>query len=182
MEWPSIINNTELCVLSQKIFLHLYDLRVWYMKVLITFVLLLAAWAGCPLEVMAQQANTTVSRTTVAKDKEPDSVEISAYDNKIVVENAPAGSKLEVYSVVGIRVKEIPMKQPSGEYTVDLAKGYYIVRIGDTVRKHPFRRPIKTSPSRMQSAPIPRRRRLVPCRLSVLRECQEGSYTSQHHL
>ena len=55
MEWPSIINNTELCVLSQKIFLHLYDLRVWYMKVLITFVLLLAAWAGCPLEVMAQQ-------------------------------------------------------------------------------------------------------------------------------
>ena len=95
------------------------------MKVLITFVLLLAAWAGCPLEVMAQQANTTVSRTTVAKDKEPDSVEISAYDNKIVVEN----------SVVGIRVKEIPMKQPSGEYTVDLAKGYYIVRIGDTVRK-----------------------------------------------
>ena len=121
MEWPSIINNTELCVLSQKIFLHLYDLRVW--------------WAGCPLEVMAQQANTTVSRTTVAKDKEPDSVEISAYDNKIVVENAPAGSKLEVYSVVGIRVKEIPMKQPSGEYTVDLAKGYYIVRIGDTVRK-----------------------------------------------
>ena len=83
------------------------------MKVLITFVLLLAAWAGCPLEVMAQQANTTVSRTTVAKDKEPDSVEISAYDNKIVV----------------------PMKQPSGEYTVDLAKGYYIVRIGDTVRK-----------------------------------------------
>ena len=129
------------------------------MKVLITFVLLLAAWAGCPLEVMAQQANTTVSRTTVAKDKEPDSVEISAYDNKIVVENAPAGSKLEVYSVVGIRVKEIPMKQPSGEYTVDLAKGYYIVRIGDTVRKvsirlHPFRLPIKTSPSRMQSAPM----------------------------
>ena len=96
------------------------------MKVLITIVLLLAVWAGYPLEVMAQQANT---------DKEKDSVEISAYDNKIVVENAPAGSKLEIYSVVGIRVKEIPMKQPSGEYTVDIAKGYYIVRIGDTVRK-----------------------------------------------
>ena len=83
------------------------------MKVLITIVLLLAVWAGYPLEVMAQQANTAISR----------------------VENAPAGSKLEIYSVVGIRVKEIPMKQPSGEYTVDIAKGYYIVRIGDTVRK-----------------------------------------------
>jgi predicted small lipoprotein YifL len=42
--------------------------------ILLLNLLLLAAWAGCPLEVMAQQANTTVSRTTVAKDKEPDSV------------------------------------------------------------------------------------------------------------
>ncbi len=130
-----ITNNTELSTLSEKIFLHLYDLRVWHMKVLITIVLLLAVWAGYPLEVMAQQANTAVSRVATPKDKEKDSVEISAYDNKIVVENAPAGSKLEIYSVVGIRVKEIPMKQPSGEYTVDIAKGYYIVRIGDTVRK-----------------------------------------------
>ena len=105
------------------------------MKVLITIVLLLAVWAGYPLEVMAQPANTAISRVATPKDKEKDSVEISAYDNKIVVENAPAGSKLEIYSVVGIRVKEIPMKQPSGEYTVDIAKGYYIVRIGDTVRK-----------------------------------------------
>ena len=73
MEWPSIINNTELCVLSQKIFLHLYDLRVWYMKVLITFVLLLAAWAGCPLEVMAQQANTAISRVATSEyDRVPD--------------------------------------------------------------------------------------------------------------
>ena len=84
---------------------------------------------------MAKNANTALSRVATPKDKEKDSVEISAYDNKIVVENAPAGSKLEIYSVVGIRVKEIPMKQPSGEYTVDIAKGYYIVRIGDTVRK-----------------------------------------------
>ena len=105
------------------------------MKVFITIVLLLAVWAGYPLEVMAKQANTAISRVATPKDKEKDSVEISAYDNKIVVENAPAGSKLEIYSVVGIRVKEIPMKQPSGEYTVDIAKGYYIVRIGDTVRK-----------------------------------------------
>lgn len=102
------------------------------MKVLYSIVLMLAVWAGCPFEVSAQQAGTTTSAT---KEKAPDSIEISAYDNKIVVENAPAGSKLEIYSVVGIRVKEIPMKQPSGEYTVDIAKGYYIVRIGETVRK-----------------------------------------------
>lgn len=105
------------------------------MKVLFSIILLLAVGVGCPLGTMAQQANTTVSASTEEENKTPDSIEISAYDNKIVVENAPIGSKLEVYSVVGIRVKEIPMRQPSGEYPVELAKGYYIVRIGDIVRK-----------------------------------------------
>ena len=42
---------------------------------------------------------------------------------------------ITTYSVVGIRIQEIPMKQSSGEYTVNIAKGYYIVRIADTVRK-----------------------------------------------
>ena len=49
--------------------------------------------------------------------------------------NAPIGSVLEIYSVVGIKVKEIQMKQSSGEYVVNIAKGYYIIRIADTVRK-----------------------------------------------
>lgn len=62
-------------------------------------------------------------------------VEISVFENRIRVENAPVGSMLEIYSVVGIKVKELEVKQPSGEYVVDIAKGYYIVRIGETVRK-----------------------------------------------
>ena len=62
-------------------------------------------------------------------------VEISASEGVIRVKNAPVGSVLEVYSVVGIKVKEIEMKQPSGDYYVNLAKGYYIIRIGGTVRK-----------------------------------------------
>ena len=86
-------------------------------------------------QLKKQRPGALWHRGAILGAEKKDSVEISAYDNKIVVENAPAGSKLEIYSVVGIRVKEIPMKQPSGEYTVDIAKGYYIVRIGDTVRK-----------------------------------------------
>ena len=49
--------------------------------------------------------------------------------------NAPIGSKLEIYSVVGIKVKEIEIKQSTAEYTLNIAKGYYIIRIADTVRK-----------------------------------------------
>lgn len=105
------------------------------MRTLLT-ILLLACFGICDqLTVTAQRADTIVYAPQSIQSTKPDSIEISAYDNKIVVKNAPVGSKLEIYSVVGIRVKEIKMKQPAGEYTVDIAKGYYIVRIGETVRK-----------------------------------------------
>ena len=64
-----------------------------------------------------------------------DTIKISVSDNRITIGNAPIGSKLEIFSIVGIKVREIEMKQPSGEYTVNIAKGYYIIRIEDTVRK-----------------------------------------------
>lgn len=102
------------------------------MRILFAVILLISVYVGNSLTVNAQQAADSTRVATMAK---PDSVEISAYDNKIVVKNAPVGSKLEIYSVVGIRVKEFEMKQPDGEYTVNIAKGYYIIRIGETVRK-----------------------------------------------
>lgn len=102
------------------------------MRVFCLVIWILAVWACSPLGVYAQQAKNT---THIIKPKEADSIKISAYDNKIKVENATVGSKLEIYSIVGIKVKEIPLKQSSGEYPVDIAKGYYIVRIGETVRK-----------------------------------------------
>lgn len=85
--------------------------------------------------VLAQRQVSYALNSPSSTDKSADSIQITAYDNKIVVHNAPIGSKLEIYSVVGIRVKEILLKQAYGEYPVDLAKGYYIVRIGETVRK-----------------------------------------------
>ena len=66
---------------------------------------------------------------------DPAPIEISAYDSCIHVKNAPIGSILEIYSVVGIKVKEIKIKESNGEYPVNIPKGYYIIRIGETVRK-----------------------------------------------
>lgn len=68
------------------------------------------------------------------KTEQP-AVEITAFENKILVKNATIGSMLEIYSVIGTKVKEIEMKESSGEYSVDIAKGYYIIRVGETVRK-----------------------------------------------
>ena len=45
---------------------------------------------------------------------DPAPIEISAYDSCIHVKNAPIGSILEIYSVVGIKVKEIKIKESNG--------------------------------------------------------------------
>jgi hypothetical protein len=95
------------------------------------FVLILEVFSSFGLH--AQQANPPAD--ALKKQTTPPPVEVVATDNRIKVFNAPAGSRLEIYSVVGIKVVDIEMKQSSGEYVVNIAKGYYIIRIGETVRK-----------------------------------------------
>lgn len=82
-------------------------------------------------------ANTAIPEVSVVYPKQdnPQEIEITAMDNRIKVANAPVGSTLEIYSVVGIKVKEIKIKQPTAEYQLNIAKGYYIIRVGETVRK-----------------------------------------------
>lgn len=83
-----------------------------------------------PLRALAQANQTQIVATTTDK-----SVDISVVDNRIVVLNAPPKSKMEIYSIVGTKIREIELKNPSGEYAVSLSKGYYIVRVANTVRK-----------------------------------------------
>ncbi|MEG1543587.1 MAG: T9SS type A sorting domain-containing protein [Tannerellaceae bacterium] len=102
------------------------------MKTLLIASLALALWAG---DVASGSAREAMLPRIAIVLPESDPIEITASDNRIRVINAPIGSVLEIYSVVGIKVKEIEIKQPNGEYLVSIAKGYYIIRIGDTVRK-----------------------------------------------
>ena len=95
------------------------------MKLIHIIALALAFSASYPVYA---QANKSGVKTFASRQEDP-------YENRIKVENAPVGSILEIYSVVGIKVKEIEVKQSTAEYVVDIAKGYYIIRIGDTVRK-----------------------------------------------
>ena len=98
------------------------------------FIILIALTAGInySFSIEREKAGAAVYSH---KQEQPAPVEITVTDNRIKVENAPIGSKLEIYSVVGIKVKEFDLKQSSGEYVVNIAKGYYIIRIGETVRK-----------------------------------------------
>ena len=97
------------------------------------FVVLVLSAVAHAAPSLAQQPSRVVYSTQKTSDKPP--VEVVATGNRIKVTNAPIGSKLEIYSVIGIKVVEIEMKQSAGEYTVNIAKGYYIIRIGEIVRK-----------------------------------------------
>lgn len=86
------------------------------------------------IPVKASQANRSESTRPQTQPTKPE-IEIVFIDNKIRVNNATIGSTLEIYSVVGLKVFDVKIKYPSGDYPVNLPKGYYIVRIGETVRK-----------------------------------------------
>ena len=98
------------------------------------FYCLLIAFFAIQGSVTAQQQYPRQKDAAIIQAK-TDSIQITVSDNRITIANAPIGSKLEIFSVVGIKVREIDMKQSSGEYMVNIAKGYYIIRIEETVRK-----------------------------------------------
>ena len=81
--------------------------------------------------VLAQQ---DTKRKPVGNDAER-VVEMQVFGNKITIDNAPIGKKIEIFSIVGLKVTEIEIKTSFGEYTLNVPKGYYILRLNDTVRK-----------------------------------------------
>ncbi len=83
------------------------------MKLIHIIALALAFSASYPVYA---QANKSGVKTFASRQEDPSPIEITAYENRI-------------------KVKEIEVKQSTAEYVVDIAKGYYIIRIGDTVRK-----------------------------------------------
>jgi len=51
------------------------------------------------------------------------------------LQNATVGEKMEVLSIVGVRIVEKKIDSSNQSYALELPKGYYIVKIGTVVRK-----------------------------------------------
>ena len=72
---------------------------------------------------------------SLSGDNDRAAIEITIVGSRVYIENAPIGKKIEVFSVVGLKVYEIEIKNSSGDYTLNVPKGYYILRVNDIVRK-----------------------------------------------
>ena len=104
------------------------------MRRFILILIVISSLSGSFAPSYGQQTNTPPLPGLKEETGKPE-VSVIAINNRIKVSNVPIGSKLEIYSVVGIKVAEIEIKQTEGEYEVNIAKGYYIVRIGEAVCK-----------------------------------------------
>ncbi|SCM55273.1 T9SS type A sorting domain-containing protein [Petrimonas mucosa] len=60
---------------------------------------------------------------------------IKVAENRLIIENLPKDGVLEIFSIVGVKVLTRQVKAGNNEYPLDLPKGYYIIRIGDLVKK-----------------------------------------------
>ena len=87
------------------------------------------------MQSAAQTQQNVKAKPAVAAVADTSAIKISYDSNRISVKNAPIGEKLRVFSVVGLKLKEFEMKTSSGEYVINLSRGIYILKIGETVQK-----------------------------------------------
>ena len=67
-------------------------------------------------------------------DSESPSVSLND-TNRLLVQNVKPGDMLQVYSIVGVKVLEIKLDASGKEITLNIPKGYYVVKVSNIVRK-----------------------------------------------
>jgi hypothetical protein len=65
--------------------------------------------------------------------------ELNVINNILYIKNAPVGSKLEIITIVGNKVRQIEMKSGEGAYELNLPKAIYIFKLDGVVRKFVIR-------------------------------------------
>ena len=67
------------------------------------------------------------------------SIELSVTNNVLNVKNAPVGSKLQILTIVGNKVREIEIRSSDDSFELRLPKAIYIFKIEGVVRKFVIR-------------------------------------------
>ena len=53
-------------------------------------------------------------------------------NNRLILRNVPVGSQVEIFTILGNKVKQIEVKSPDGEYDLNLSRAIYIFRLNVT--------------------------------------------------
>lgn len=99
------------------------------MKRIILCFLIIFSFLSYPV-VYAQEG-----RKSLPIDNEQTSVTLTVIGNTVRVLNAAPGSVLEVYNVLGMKVASIKIDSVDKVITLNLPKGWYILKIENIARK-----------------------------------------------
>ena len=104
------------------------------MKKIILFTSLFASAVG--FSTVAQTANNPVLTILEPDSKKNMEISISVFNNKLYVLNAPENSQLEIRNMLGEKVYESSIgNTDKEEFYLNLKKGFYIVKIGNTLQR-----------------------------------------------
>jgi len=94
-------------------------------KIVVLFVLALITFAPLAAQKVEKVAAATTETT----------LSVIQTGKTLQLQNATVGEKMEVLSIVGVRIVEKKIESSNQSFTLELPKGYYIVKIGTAVRK-----------------------------------------------
>ena len=62
--------------------------------------------------------------------------EMNIANNKLTLKNAPVGRKVEIFAIIGNKMREIKITTPDLEQELNLPRGLYIFKMDDIVKKN----------------------------------------------
>ena len=97
----------------------------------IVAILVLALITLAPLAAQkAEKAEKVVAPATTET-----TLSVILSGKNLQLQNATVGEKMEVLSIVGVRLVDKKVESSNQSFTLELPKGYYIVKVGTAVRK-----------------------------------------------
>jgi hypothetical protein len=103
----------------------------WFLSIIILLLTLLT-----PASLWSQNKKEKVVTVVSEETATP---ELYVANNILYIKNAPIGSKLQVITIVGNKVREIEMHVSDGSYELNLPKSIYIFKLEGVVRKFVIR-------------------------------------------
>ncbi len=99
------------------------------MKRFTLFLLLIFSLFSCPVAFPQE------GRRSLPIDNEQGSIALTVIGNSVRIQNAAPGSILEVYNILGMKVTSIKIDSTDKTFTLNLPKGWYILKIENIARK-----------------------------------------------
>jgi hypothetical protein len=60
-------------------------------------------------------------------------------DNKLILKNAPVGKQVQIFTIIGNKIRDIKIKNPDEEHVLNLPRGVYIFKMDGIVKRRIIR-------------------------------------------